>query len=145
MTTEALGPVGLLVGEGLLRDRPVAAVALEGVESIRGADGEESLVSGWACCGAPEGLHGADSDWVEDCLLFVNINFFPAVWLGRHTFGRPAVVTTLIWVWEQPRSQEGVASRTAVKCCAMIVSGCLKEAPNGGDYVQKVACVAERN
>jgi hypothetical protein len=31
VTTEALGLVGLLVREGLLREHPVAAVALEGV------------------------------------------------------------------------------------------------------------------
>lgn len=81
VTTEPSGLVGLLVGEGLLRERPVAAVALESVESIRGANGEESLISDWTCRGAPEGLHGVDSDGVENCLLFINVKFLPAVWL----------------------------------------------------------------
>jgi hypothetical protein len=82
VTTEALGLVGLLVGEGLLRERPVAAVALKGEQSVRGSNGEESLVSGWTCRGAPESLHGADTDGMEDCLLFVNVNLLTAVWLG---------------------------------------------------------------
>lgn len=67
MSAESWASVALLFGQGLLRERPVAAVALEGVQPVRGADSEESLFTGWTSCRAPESLRGADANRVEDC------------------------------------------------------------------------------
>lgn len=67
MSAESLVPVALLFGQGLLRQSPVAAVALERVQSVRGSDSEEGLFTSWTGCRAPEGLRGADADGVEDC------------------------------------------------------------------------------
>jgi hypothetical protein len=68
VSTEAESLVPRLVGEGLLRERPVAAEALEGVQSVRGADGKECLVTGWTGRRAPEGLRSVDADGVDYCL-----------------------------------------------------------------------------
>lgn len=68
MTAESGGLVARLLGKGLLRDRPMAVLALEGVESVRCADGEERLVCGRTGRRAPEGLRHGNFDGVKDWL-----------------------------------------------------------------------------